>query len=310
MSMSAPSVGKRGSPGSPIASTGQGFGLRWQKRSNSPAYSRGRIATLPWTWPYATPAVLPVSSPERAATAGRARRGQELGGVHAKTPSAEGRESTAAPVQFQADTQGEWRDGTSGRGGHRRGRVGLAVARALALAGREVIVLDAAEGDRHRDELAQQRGHPRRDLLPAGLASRRASASRASSPCTPTAPSAASRTARCGKLLVATAEESAPEAGGDQGAGRSERRDRPATPVRRRSALDGAGAPMRRGLPLALDRHRRQPRLHARAAGRRRGARRGDRVQEPARSAAACATTGSCSRSAATSRCRCSPGRW
>ena len=57
------------------------------------------------------------------------------------------------------------------------GVVGLAVARALALAGREVIVLEAAEGDRHRDLVAQQRGDPRRHLLsrrqPDGAALRR-----------------------------------------------------------------------------------------------------------------------------------------
>ena len=46
------------------------------------------------------------------------------------------------------------------------GVVGLAVARALALAGREVIVLEGGGGHRHRNLLAQQRGDPRRHLLP------------------------------------------------------------------------------------------------------------------------------------------------
>ena len=46
------------------------------------------------------------------------------------------------------------------------GVVGLAVARALALAGREVIVLDAAEAIGTGNIVAQQRGDPRRHLLP------------------------------------------------------------------------------------------------------------------------------------------------
>ena len=48
------------------------------------------------------------------------------------------------------------------------GAVGLACARALALKGRDVLVLEAAERDRHRDVLAQFRSDPCWDLLFAG----------------------------------------------------------------------------------------------------------------------------------------------
>ena len=48
------------------------------------------------------------------------------------------------------------------------GVVGLAVARTLACAGREVVVVEAEERHRNGDEFAQQRGYPRRDLLPDG----------------------------------------------------------------------------------------------------------------------------------------------
>ena len=56
--------------------------------------------------------------------------------------------------------------------------VGLAVARALALAGREVLVLEAAWRDRDGDLLAQFRGDPRRHLLSGRHPERRACASR------------------------------------------------------------------------------------------------------------------------------------
>ena len=37
------------SPGAEVASSGQGFGLSWQKRRKSPASAAGRIARLPCT---------------------------------------------------------------------------------------------------------------------------------------------------------------------------------------------------------------------------------------------------------------------
>ena len=75
------------------------------------------------------------------------------------------------------------------------GVVGLAVARALALAGREVLVLEAAEGIGTETSVAQQRGDPRRHLLPARQPDGARSASPAGACSTPSAPSTACRTA-------------------------------------------------------------------------------------------------------------------
>jgi L-2-hydroxyglutarate oxidase LhgO len=50
------------------------------------------------------------------------------------------------------------------------GVVGLAVARALAQSGREVVILEAEDAIGTPHQLAQLRGDPRRYLLPEGLA--------------------------------------------------------------------------------------------------------------------------------------------
>src|SRR5258706_14698894 len=63
--MSSPSEGSAGSPGAETPSSGQGFGLRWQKRRKSAASSLGKMATLPCTERPAMPLVGPVHSPER-----------------------------------------------------------------------------------------------------------------------------------------------------------------------------------------------------------------------------------------------------
>jgi len=51
------------------------------------------------------------------------------------------------------------------------GVVGLAVARAMAIAGHDVVVAEAASGG-HRGVLPQQRSHPRRPLLSDRIAAR------------------------------------------------------------------------------------------------------------------------------------------
>ena len=85
------------------------------------------------------------------------------------------------------------------------GVVGLAVARALALAGREVMVLEARGRHRHRHQLAQQRGHPRRHLLPARFAEGAAVRRRASELLYAYCAERGVAHRRCGKLIVATA---------------------------------------------------------------------------------------------------------
>src|SRR3954465_11297932 len=67
MSRSSPSSRNRGSPGADMASSGHGFGFSSQNSRNSSAYSRGRMQTLPWTYPGATPAVWRRNLPSRTA---------------------------------------------------------------------------------------------------------------------------------------------------------------------------------------------------------------------------------------------------
>src|SRR3954464_14418231 len=67
MSRSSPSSRNRGSPGADMASSGHGFGFSSQNSRNSSAYSRGRMQTLPWTYPGATPAVWRPNLPSRMA---------------------------------------------------------------------------------------------------------------------------------------------------------------------------------------------------------------------------------------------------
>src|SRR6266446_10214751 len=65
MSRSSPRLGRRGSPASETASTGQGFGLACAKRKKSWASAFGRMTRWAWTLPGASPGVLPVKSPAR-----------------------------------------------------------------------------------------------------------------------------------------------------------------------------------------------------------------------------------------------------
>ena len=65
MSRSSPKLGRRGSPGSETASTGQGFGFAWANRRKSWASACGRMTRLAWTLPGASPAVGPQRSRDR-----------------------------------------------------------------------------------------------------------------------------------------------------------------------------------------------------------------------------------------------------
>src|SRR5262245_24933785 len=67
MSRSFPRPGRCGSPGSETPISGQGLGLRSQYLRKSSAKARGRMQTLPCTYPGASPAVTPAKAPERAA---------------------------------------------------------------------------------------------------------------------------------------------------------------------------------------------------------------------------------------------------
>ena len=95
------------------------------------------------------------------------------------------------------------------------GVVGLAVARELALAGREVVVLEAEDAHRHAHQLAQLRGHPRRHLLPARARSRRAPASPGERLLYAYCATHGVPHRRCGKLIVATDAAQLERAGRD-----------------------------------------------------------------------------------------------
>ena len=121
------------------------------------------------------------------------------------------------------------------------GVVGLAFARALARGGREVVVIDGRR-HRHRHQLAQQRGHPCRHLLRAGLAEGAALRAR------PRAALSVLRGARRRAPALRQADRRHPRRGRGRsstliaGAGAGQRRHRPGADDARRSSGDGAGA--------------------------------------------------------------------
>jgi L-2-hydroxyglutarate oxidase LhgO len=161
------------------------------------------------------------------------------------------------------------------------GVIGLAVARRLAQAGREVIVLEAAEGigtvtsSRNSEVIHAGIYYPRRKPDGADVRQRQARAlSLLRDHGIPHR--------NCGKLIVATTPTETEklqsirahaEANGVLDMQLADRRGR---------ARAGAGAELRRGPALALHRHHRQPRLHAGAARRCRGSRRGLRLSHAA----------------------------
>ena len=163
------------------------------------------------------------------------------------------------------------------------GVVGLAVARALALAGHEVVVLE------QEPLIGSHTSARNSEVIHAGIYY--------------PAGSAKARLCRAGRRhalrLCRGARRAAPPARQDHrreraGAGRGARR--PSPPRRAANGVDdlrpldaarsrraGAGAPRGRRAALALDRDHRQPRADAEPAGRGRGPWRDDRLQHPPR---------------------------
>ena len=163
------------------------------------------------------------------------------------------------------------------RRGRPRGRARARGARARRRRAR------GRRGDRHAHELAQLRGDPRRPVLPDRVAEG--------------AP--VRRGARAAVRVLRRARHRAPahrqarrrdhgrrDRGGRvvRGAGRGQRRRRPRVAVaRRRSATLEPAVAAVAGLPVAVDRHRRQPRADAGAAGRCGARRRGGGAQRARR---------------------------
>ena len=190
------------------------------------------------------------------------------------------------------------------------GVVGLAIARAAALAGHEVIVAETCRCHRHRDVVAQQRGHPRRALLSDRLHARAITASARGGCSTSIAPRTACRIANAASSSsppttheVGRIEAVLKQAQTQRGRGR--RPDR-----RRGGQAARAGACLPRRHALAGDRHHRQSRLHARAARRSRRPWRRHRLQHADRAAGRRrAAAGRCI-SAAPSRAKSMSTRW
>ena len=157
------------------------------------------------------------------------------------------------------------------------GVIGLAVARRLAQAGREVIVLEAAEG------IGTVTSSRNSEVIHAGIYYR--AGSLMAQMCV-SGKRALYQYCRdhgiphrnCGKLIVATTAKRNRKTAIDPGACRSQWRRRSAVADGRGGAGAGAGAQLRCGPALAVHRHHRQPRLHAGAAGRRGRSRRGLRI--------------------------------
>ena len=160
------------------------------------------------------------------------------------------------------------------------GVVGLAVARALALAGREVLVLDAAEGIGTETSSRNSEVIHAGIYYPAGSLMARACVEgkhRLYDYCR----ERGIPHANCGKLIVATDEAEADRLGSIQARAAANGVPDLTLLTRAGGAGAGAGAALHRGAALALDRHHRQPCLHAVAAGRRRECRRGLRLPRP-----------------------------
>ena len=161
------------------------------------------------------------------------------------------------------------------------GVIGLAVARRLAQAGREVIVLEEAEG------IGTVTSSRNSEVIHAGIYY--PAGSWMARMCVTGKHRALSLLRRARHPLQELRQaDRRDHAGGDRKAAgdprpcRGQRRRRHADAVRRRGARAGAGAELRRRAALALHRDHRQPRLHAVAARRGRSRRRGVRVSHAA----------------------------
>ena len=171
------------------------------------------------------------------------------------------------------------------------GVVGLAVGRALAMAGHEVMVLEQHE------LIGSETSSRNSEVIHAGIyyppGSLRATLCvRGKELLYRFCAENGVAHARCGKLIVATQREPAAQARRHPRDGGQERRHRPGADRRQRGARPGAGARLRRGADLAVDRHRRQPRADAGAGGPHRGGRRLGGAAVPGRSASSARATG------------------
>ena len=180
------------------------------------------------------------------------------------------------------------------------GVIGLAVARELAMAGREVIVLEAAgmigtETSSRNSEVI----HAGIYYPPGSLKARTCVAGKHLLYAYCAERGVPPR--RCGKLIVATSEAQAPLEAAIRAKAAATASTICAGLSRTRRGAGARGA-LRRGAALAVHRHRRQPRPDARPPGRRRGARRDARLHMRRSSAGGSPAMGSSSRSAAPSR--------
>ena len=181
------------------------------------------------------------------------------------------------------------------------GVIGLAVARRLAQAGREVIVLEAAEGigtvtsSRNSEVIHAGIYYPAGSLMARMCVSgRRALYDYCREHGVPHR--------NCGKLIVATTPKETEKLQSIRAHAEANGVLDHANALGRCRARAGAGAELRRRAAVAFHRHHRQPRLHAGAARRRRGCRRGVRLPHAAAARQGDARAASNSTSAATRR--------
>ena len=189
------------------------------------------------------------------------------------------------------------------------GVIGLAAARALALAGHEVVVLERAytigfeTSSRNSEVIHGGLYYPQGSLkATACVAGRERLYAYCAEHGVPHA--------RLGKLIVATEEAEIPGVEKIEAAARANGVDN----LEWLSAVGGAAprarAELRRGAVVALDRHHRQPCADAGLSGRGRGRRRLCRVPLAGIGGPGARRTGSSSRSAATSRRRSAAVSW